>query len=143
MKEEPLFPFGYGLTYSSFDISEITLNKKEFERKDTSLLVSVKVTNTGKVVSDEIVQLYISAIDQTFRTPLYSLKGFKRIHLNPGENVKAEFNLLKKDVMIVNDEGLEALYPGKYKITIGFCSPGKRSEKLNQTKFEVADFSIQ
>lgn len=80
----PLFPFGYGLSYTTFDYSNLVLNKQEI-KDDETLVVSVDVTNTGKVAGQEIVQLYVHDVESSYFRPVKELKGFQKVSLKPGE----------------------------------------------------------
>lgn len=92
---DPLFPFGYGLSYTSFEYSDIRVNRKEIQDTDT-VTVSVKVKNTGSVAGKEIVQLYVRDVDSTVPRPEKELKGFDKVYLQPGEEKTVTFELGKR-----------------------------------------------
>lgn len=93
---EPLFPFGYGLSYTSFEYSDIKINRSRITDSDT-LSVSVNVKNTGKRAGKEIVQLYVRDEESRIIRPEKELKGFSKVFLNPGESKRVIFNLSSRD----------------------------------------------
>lgn len=92
---EPLFPFGHGLSYTQFEYSNISVDKKEISDNDL-LHVSVKVKNTGKMAGKEIVQLYVKDLESSVIRPEKELKGFEKVYLNPGEEKTVTFTLDKR-----------------------------------------------
>src|SRR3569833_601597 len=98
-----LFPFGYGLSYTTFQYSGLTVDKKSIP-VNGSINISLNIKNTGKVEGAEVVQLYIRDVVASVSTPVKALKGFKRITLKPGESGKVNFNLDSKELMIWNRE---------------------------------------
>ena len=95
-KIEPLFPFGYGLSYTSFEYSDLKVSSKNTTDKE-GLTVSVTIKNTGKVTGKEIVQLYVSDVKSTFQRPEKELKKFQKIELAPGEEKEVSFKLESRD----------------------------------------------
>lgn len=121
---EPLFPFGYGLSYTSFEISDISMDSPIFDMdKGKKLNVKVRVKNTGKMAGKEVVQLYIEAEKSTLKKPPKELKAFKKIGLEPGEEKEIIFELGKDDLASF-DTALNqwTAEPGYYKILIGNSS---------------------
>lgn len=92
---EPLFPFGYGLSYTNFEYSDIQVDNKEIQDTD-SITVSVKVKNTGNMAGKEIVQLYVRDVESTIPRPEKELKGFDKVYLAPGEEKSVTFKLEKR-----------------------------------------------
>jgi beta-glucosidase len=129
MTEEPMFPFGFGLTYSETSIKNIRLNKTKLRKKDV-LEVQVDVANTGNYDIDEVVQLYVSPEDTSGGIPLRSLKSFQRISLKKGESKKVNFSIQPANLKVVNEKGDKVWRKGKYKIVVGNSSPGDLSVKL-------------
>lgn len=123
-EKTPLYPFGFGLSYTSFDYSNLKAPKRIQTGKD--LKISCDVTNTGALDGDEVVQLYISHPKTYSITPIRSLKGFKRIHLKSGERQTVEFTLTPRDLGLVNDAGRLVENPSSDPITlfIGGGQPG-------------------
>ena len=133
MKEEPMYPFGFGLSYTSFSYSNLHLSKNTVQKNETAV-AEVIVTNTGKFKSDEVVQLYLTREDLGESTPLYSLKGFKRISLEPGASKKISFPITPNAMELINEEGRPVMVSGKIKISIAGSLPSGRSEALGAAK---------
>lgn len=143
MEEEPLYPFGYGLSYTSFTYTNLRVSDDELkttEKKD--LRVSVDVTNSGKRAGEEVVQVYIEAPGAGITVPKWELKGFTRIALQPGETKKVEFILTKRDLAGIDEEGNCLLKPGKFTIYVGGRQPDDRSKKLAGTEVLTAGVTI-
>jgi beta-glucosidase len=117
----PLFPFGYGLSYTTFSYGGLTLPKKAIKAGDP-LSVEVTVTNTGKLEGDEVVQLYLS-FPSVPGAPLRALRGFKRVHLKPGESQKVRFELKDRDLSMVSEAGTPIIAEGQYAVSIGGGQP--------------------
>ncbi len=93
---EPLFPFGHGLSYTTFDYSDIQLSAKKISDKD-ELVVSLKVKNTGAIAGKETVQLYVGDLESTLQRPEKELKHFVKVELQPGETKEVSFELSGRD----------------------------------------------
>jgi beta-glucosidase len=119
---EPLWPFGYGLSYTTFGYSDLILPDAPIRAGDP-LDASVTVANTGKVAGDEVVELYLKFPDVR-GAPIRALRGFKRIHLEPGGSQKVEFRLNPRDLSMVTEAGDIIVAQGKYTISIGGGQPG-------------------
>ncbi|MCM0650231.1 beta-glucosidase BglX [Clostridium swellfunianum] len=91
----PLYPFGYGLSYTNFNISEVILNKREFS-KGESIEASILIKNTGKVTGKEVVQMYIQDKKASVARPVRQLKGFQKVELQPGEERKVTFTITEE-----------------------------------------------
>lgn len=121
-KEKPLFPFGYGLSYTTFNYEDIKIDKRDIKDTD-ELKVQVTVRNTGRRAGKEVVQLYISAEDSCVVRPVKELKGFEKIHLEPGESKIVEFTLNKRSFAYFNTEINDWFAEtGNYNILIGSSS---------------------
>ncbi len=118
---EPLFPFGYGLSYTSFSYSNPNVDKKE-TTADGIVKVSVTVSNTGNYAGEEVVQLYIRDLAATYARPVRELKGFKKIMLQPGESKQVEFDLTFKELGYYYPNGKYVVEPGDFKVFIGGSS---------------------
>jgi len=121
---EPLFPFGHGLSYTTFELSELHLESPILDLdKGEKLKVKIKIKNTGKMTGKEVVQLYTAAEKSTLKKPPKELKAFKKISLEPGEEKEVFFELGKDDLASF-DTGLNqwTTEPGYYKIFIGNSS---------------------
>ena len=119
---KPLYPFGYGLSYTTFSYSELKVPAKPIKGGDP-LTADVTVTNTGKLAGDEVSQLYLSFPDVK-GAPLRALRGFQRIHLEPGKSQTVHFELKDRDLSMVNEAGEPIIAEGQYKISIGGGQPG-------------------
>ncbi len=127
----PLYPFGYGLSYTTFRYRDLKVDKPEMLPND-SVKVSVEVENTGKVAGDEVVQLYITDIAASVTRPAKQLKGFKRITLKPTEKRVVDFTLARKDLEFLGRDLKPVLEPGEFII-----HAGTNSNNTLQTSFEV------
>jgi beta-glucosidase len=121
-KGSPLYPFGYGLSYTTFSYSNFNIPQSINAGDD--LPISVEVKNTGRIAGDEVVQVYVKDVKASVRTPLLSLQGFERIHLGPGESKTIKFNLIPKQLALLNDNMKWMVEPGKFIISVGGGQPG-------------------
>jgi beta-glucosidase len=138
---EPLYPFGYGLSYSSFDYSDLKIEPASLS-SPTTVTVSAEIRNVGKVAGEEVPQLYLknsTAPDAHALTPLHHLEGFKRVYLNPGETKTVSFQLTPKQYAIVNSEGKHVLATGKVQVYVGGGQPDQVSHgsKTLNGQFEM------
>ncbi len=141
-KGVPLYPFGFGLSYTKFNYSNLKLSKTKI-KKNEPVEAEVTVTNSGKVASDEVAQLYLTHLPGGADIPLYSLKGFKRIHLAPGASQQIKFTITPDMMKLVNEDGKSVLEPGNIKVSIAGSLPSKRSEELGAAKPVEAQIKIQ
>lgn len=121
-KGEALYPFGYGLSYTTFKYDQLKTVASLVKNKSTT--VSVRVTNTGKIDGEEVIQLYIKSINSVEHAPIKSLKGFQRILLKAGESKLIKFNLSTEQLSLINDEGKSYQSKGKIIISVGGGQPG-------------------
>jgi beta-glucosidase len=128
---KPLFPFGYGLSYSSFKYSHIAAVAPPAGGGD--ITVTVDVTNTGTLAGDEVAQLYIRQDVSSVETPMKALKGFSRIHLNAGEMRTVTFHVAQNQLAVWNTKKQWAVEPGEYTVTVG----GSSADIAQQTKFNL------
>jgi beta-glucosidase len=117
----PLYPFGHGLSYTTFQYSGLNINRKTIP-VNGSVNVSISIKNTGKVEGTEVVQLYLRDVIASVTTPIKSLKGFKRISLKPGESGVVEFKIDNKELMLWNRQMKQVVEPGEFKVMIGSSS---------------------
>ncbi|HIR35827.1 MAG TPA: glycoside hydrolase family 3 C-terminal domain-containing protein [Candidatus Faecimorpha stercoravium] len=130
MKNDALYPFGYGLSYNTYRYDAV-----EFPYwQDGKLHVRVRVTNQGTMEGDEVVQLYTIHKSPVLESPNCSLRGFQRITLEPGASQEVEFILGQEDLMMVNNDGEKVLESGEYEITVGGGQPDHRTEELTGQK---------
>ena len=118
---KPLYPFGYGLSYTTFSYRALRLPKKAINAGDP-LIAEVTVTNTGKREGDELVQLYLS-FPNLPGAPLRALRGFTRVRLKPGESQNVRFELKDRDLSMVTEAGDPIIAEGKYSLSIGGGQP--------------------
>ncbi|HHV30036.1 MAG TPA: glycosyl hydrolase [Clostridium sp.] len=133
---EPLFPFGHGLSYTQFEYSEISVDKKDVSDNNV-INVSVKVKNTGEVAGKEVVQLYVKDVKSSVLRPEKELKGFQKIFLNPGEEKIVTFTLDKRAFAYYNTQIKDwHVESGEFLILIGKSSRDivlKESVRVNST----------
>lgn len=126
---EPLYPFGYGLSYTSFSYSNLQLSAESVAR-DQGLTISATVQNTGPRAGDEVVQLYLNPMAISTLAPIRQLRGFERISLAPGEVRTVSFTLTPGQIASINEAGQAVVEPGQYQLTVGGRQP--RSQDLEQ-----------
>ncbi|MDR2281661.1 MAG: beta-glucosidase BglX [Sphingobacterium sp.] len=115
---EPLYPFGYGLSYTTFDYGDITIDRTKLTPND-SINASITVTNTGGYDGEEIVQLYIQDVIGSVTRPTKELKGFQKIFLKKGESRQLRFTLTEEDLKFYDAELRYLAEPGEFRIYIG------------------------
>ena len=142
MTEEPLYPFGFGLSYSRFEYSELQLDKTDLALGD-SLNVSLTLTNSGESDSAEVAQFYLSDLQASTIVPLHHLIGFERVTLKAGESRTLKFTLTPEMMSFYNDDGKLTLEPGEFRLEVGGCSPGKRGQDLGAPKPVTAVFEVK
>jgi len=118
---QALFPFGYGLSYTSFEYSDLKIEQDTIPRGGGTKLTCT-ITNTGSRKGDEVVQMYIRDEISSLARPIIELKGFERISLNPGEQKNVEFNLGFEELAMFNHEMNQVVEPGRFRIMIGSSS---------------------
>jgi beta-glucosidase len=128
---KPLYPFGYGLSYTTFSYSGLKLPRNAIKAGDP-LTVEVTVTNTGRREGDEVVQLYLS-FPQIPGAPLRALRGFKRVHLKPNESKKVLFELKERDLSMVNEAGEVMIAQGEYSLFVGGGQPNTEAPSIAGT----------
>ena len=118
----PLFPFGFGLSYTTFKYSDLKLSANAVKAGEP-LSAEVEITNTGKLAGDEVAELYLKfpGVDGA---PLLALRGFERIHLAPGERRKVAFHLRPRDLSMVSAAGDPTIAEGEYSLFVGGAQPG-------------------
>jgi beta-glucosidase len=135
-KGVPLFPFGYGMSYSSFDYSNFEISESVKAGEDIEF--SIDVTNNGNVAGDEVIQIYVKDVEASVRVPVHSLQSFKRLHLKTGEKQTVTFALSPKQLALLNNNMIWMVEPGEFIISVGGGQPGYSS-----TVTEVLSKSVQ
>jgi beta-glucosidase len=120
-RQTPIYPFGFGLSYTSFKYADLNVPKEV--KVGDNINVSVKVTNTGERDGDEVVQLYITDEKASTPRPIRQLEGFKRITLKKGESKTVEFSLEPRQLSMINDKNKQVIEPGFFTIAVGGEQP--------------------
>ncbi len=134
----PLYPFGFGLSYSKFEYSNLSFPATGETGK--SVKVSVDVQNTSAIEGDEIVQLYLSNKTTRVTVPIRSLTGFRRVHLKAGEKQTVNFLISPKQLSIITEEGKRIIEPGVFELAAGGCQPIEL--KPESTSFVKAELKL-
>ncbi len=142
MTQEPLYPFGFGLSYSNFEYSDLKLEKNKIAIGN-SLNLSLTLKNSGASDSAEVVQFYLSDVQASSIVPLHHLVGFERVELKAGESRTIKFSITPEMMSFINDDGKLTLEPGEFRLEVGGCSPGKRGQELGASKPVIATFEVQ
>ncbi|MBF6636249.1 beta-glucosidase BglX [Rouxiella silvae] len=127
----PLFPFGYGLSYTQFSVSDIALSATTLAAKG-DIKASVMVKNTGKVAGATVVQLYMQDVTASISRPVKELRGFEKVYLRPGEEKRVTFSLEEKDLRYFDNQLKWASQPGKFNVFVGLDS-----QNVKQSSFQL------
>ncbi len=142
MKSEPMYPFGFGLSFTTFEYLNIKSELPSYKMGDV-IKVSAKIGNTGNVAAEEVAQLYVISPKASFRLPVADLKGFKRIQIKAGENKEVNFEIPVERLMNIDDNGNKVLLSGNYKFCIGGSTPFERCKILGAPQWLETNISIQ
>lgn len=129
--DSPLFPFGFGLSYSKFDYSEVTLSATEVT-KNALITATCRITNSGKYDASEVVQLYIRDVVASLARPVRELKGFQKVHLKVGETKEVRFTLHTEQLAFWNADMIKRAEPGEFQVWIS-----KDSQSGDPKKFKL------
>jgi beta-glucosidase len=136
-KAKPLFAFGDGLSYTSFQYSDVKLSGEKLRAGDT-LIVEADIKNTGSQAGDEVAELYLTP-PQTDVSPKLALEGFERLHLDAGETKHVVFHLDSRQLSQVDDKGARAVAPGRYRVFIGGSQPnGDEAQGVQSLEFMIS-----
>ena len=141
MEAEPLYPFGFGLSYTAIRYSRLKLENPAVPAGE-AIGLSVQVKNDGTRGSDEIVQVYIIDLEASVRVPLRQLVGFARVHLEPGQTRSVSFSIAARQMSLIDEEGRRVLEPGRFRVCVGGCQPDARSQSLTGTAVLCAEFEV-
>ena len=130
---DPVYPFGYGMSYSNFDYSDIRLSKTQLQG-DEKLTASVTLTNSGKFAGEEVVQLYIQDPVASISRPVKELKNFKKVLLQPGEKKEVSIDISTKDLLFYNSDLKYDWEAGDFIIYMGTNSRDVKAARVNWTK---------
>ncbi|MBV9179929.1 MAG: fibronectin type III-like domain-contianing protein, partial [Acidobacteria bacterium] len=120
-RDEPLYPFGYGLSYTTFSYSNAKVDHESAGPSDT-VTISADISNTGSMAGDEVVELYLTHTGIA-GAPIRALEGFKRVHLNRGERQNVAFTLRDRDLSVVDESGKRRVSAGDVEVWIGSGQP--------------------
>jgi beta-glucosidase len=126
---QPLFPFGFGLSYTTFSYSDLKLGSSGILSGD-STFVQCRIRNTGQIAGDEVVQLYLRDEFASVARPLMELKGFQRIHLKPGETKEIRFEITPEMLSMLDVNLNKTIEPGTFRIMIGASSKDIRLREI-------------
>ncbi|MCA9969379.1 MAG: glycoside hydrolase family 3 C-terminal domain-containing protein [Anaerolineales bacterium] len=139
---EPLFPFGYGLSYTRFAYRNLQLSATTIIPGET-VTVQVDVENVGRVAGDEVVQLYVSDVAASVPVDIRRLQGFRRLHLQPGERQTVRFELQPRQMALVNEQGQYVIEPGGFEVTVGGRQPTYEDYVDGADAVLVANFEVK
>jgi beta-glucosidase len=122
-KGEPLYPFGFGLSYTKFKYDNLKLSAKSVKAGE-GIRVSVNVQNIGDRAGEEVVQLYVTDVAASVPVPIRSLAGIKRVSLKPGEKQNVSFALARDQMTVITDQGKRVIEPGEFTVSVGGKQPG-------------------
>jgi len=142
MTKEPLYPFGFGLSYTSYAYSNIRIDKEKI-KKGQSVKVFATVSNTGKTNGEEVAQLYITDVKASVATPVFSLKSIKRVKLSAGESKEVCFEVTPQMMELVTESGERVIEPGDFKVYISGSSPSGLSGRLGATLPVLTIFNVK
>ncbi|MFX1580000.1 MAG: glycoside hydrolase family 3 C-terminal domain-containing protein, partial [Promethearchaeota archaeon] len=122
-KIEPLFPFGFGLSYTKFEYGDVSLNRQSMSKPDAIIAVNVDITNTGQRAGSEVIQVYSNDVDSSIDRPPQELIGFEKVRLNPGESISAAIKIRAEDLAFYDAarHGWR-IEPGEFKLLVGKSS---------------------
>lgn len=142
MTEEPLYPFGFGLSYSQFEFSNLKLDHAVVPAGGF-INASFTLRNNGSMDAAEVVQFYLSDLQASTVVPISHLVGFERIRLTAGESRQVSFTLTPEMMSFFNDDGKLTLEPGAFRLEAGACSPGKLGQELGAPRPVTAVFEVK
>ena len=126
----PLYPFGYGLSYTTFEYGDLKLSSHQVNMDDWKITATINVKNTGSRDADEVVQLYIRDMVASISRPVKELKGFQRIHLAAGKSREISFDITPEMLKFYNAELKHVIEPGDFQIMVGGNSKEVKTKNL-------------
>ncbi|WP_077328988.1 glycoside hydrolase family 3 C-terminal domain-containing protein [Virgibacillus siamensis] len=142
MQHEALYPFGYGLSYTTFSYKNSGESPSQIKSGE-SISFTVNVKNTGPKNSEEVIQMYVKDVESSVVIPKWQLKGFKKMSLKAGEEKEVTMILTPRDMALINDDGKRVLEPGKFEVFIGGSQPDQRSLELSGTDVVKNVFEVK
>ena len=140
MENEALYPFGYGLSYTKFEYSNIKVTKQV--KAGESVICSAAVKNIGNIAVQETVQLYLNDVEASVDVPKWQLAGIRKLFLEPGCEKDVSFRLTPRQMALIDNDGKAILEPGVFEVYIGGSQPDARSLKLTGTSVLKASFEV-
>jgi beta-glucosidase len=137
LEKPPLYPFGFGLSYTSFEYSNFVL-----EDGEDGIHASVRVKNSGIRSGGEVVQIYLKNYDSSVQVPNFQLCGFKRIELAPGESAQVTIQIPFSMLEVISEDGISRREPGKFSFYAGGQQPDSRSEELTGKKVSELEYRL-
>jgi beta-glucosidase len=122
----PLYPFGFGLSFTKFEYSNLAI--PDIFAADRDVTVAVDVQNVGASAGEEVVQLYLTDVDASVPVPLKALQGFERVFLNPGEKKTVRFGLRPEQFSLIGKDLKRAVEPGVFEVSVGGIQPGFKGQ---------------
>ncbi len=141
LTEEPLFPFGYGLSYAKFAYSHVGLDRSTVKAGE-SVHLRVRLENSGPMNGDEVVQVYLTDVEASVDVPRWSLRAFRRIHLDSGESADLAFEITARQLAMIDNDGRCVLEPGMFRLYVGGSQPDARSFALTGVRPLSVDFEV-
>jgi beta-glucosidase len=138
---EPLYLFGYGLSYTTFKYSDLKVVKKA--KVGDKVMVSVKVTNTGKRAGEEVVQLYLKDEKASTPRPIHQLEGFQRLHLNEGESKIVDFELTPHQFSMIGENDKRVIENGWFTIYTGGGQPGNKNSGTVSARLQLTGENVE
>jgi beta-glucosidase len=131
-KGEPLYPFGFGLSFTRFKYNNLKLSANKIKAGE-NVTIAAEVQNVGDIAGDEVVQFYVSDLAASVPVPIRSLAGVKRLFLKPGEKQIVSFTLTPRQMSIIDNQGRRVIEPGEFLISLGGKQPGFKGRADAQT----------
>ena len=138
---QPLYPFGYGLSYTTFAYSNLKISPEKVKAGE-SVSVQVEIENTGKLTGDEVAQLYLKDVEASLPIPLLQLCGFTRLRLEPGQKQTVQFTLTPDQMSFADNDGKWVLEPGEFKVWVGGQQPNLKTASQPENVIE-GQFAVQ
>jgi beta-glucosidase len=138
---EPLYPFGFGLSYTTFEYTNLKLAKSVLN-PDETLEFSVTLNNIGKQAGEEVVQVYLSDLEASTIVPFQKLVAFQRVVLETDKKLDVHFIINPDALKLINEDGETVLEPGTFKLTVGGCAPGERGKVLGAPPPVSIEFQV-
>ena len=141
MEKDPLYPFGFGLSYTEFKYSNLNIQNTYMNYND-AVKFTVDVENTGNAAGEEVVQIYLKKLNSSYRSPNYQLAGFRRIYISQGETKTITFTITPRQLAIIDEDGKCVYEPGKFTLFAGGTQPDAVSRELSTSNIIEAELHL-